>query len=268
MRAKAIAVIAAGVGFSSIVLFAGSTRAHVMSIPVANNSFEASSSQPFVADGELTTTIADWATVAPSLVVRNPTSAEFASAAGNGTLPTPAEGSQALYNTSTSDDGWLTGTALSIPATWQDGTPIGNGTGGLQHGITYTIMVAIGEALDSPPFSVVVDLHTPGFGYGAIHYSDSYFLVPDPNSGSFIRRHPTGDFEDFAVTCNFDAFLDSGGVNVGDSISTAIMLQPGAYVDNVRLTISDVPEPCSLVLLGIGVAGLFAYAWRWRRKAA
>ncbi len=196
-----------------------------MSLPVANYSFEPSDAQPSVADGESTTTIAGWATDSPSLVVRNPSSAEFAGADGNGALPAPADGSQAVYNTSTLDSANLIGSALSIPATWQDGTPIGNGAGGLQQGVTYTITVAIGRPLNASLASnVVVELDTPTIGEGMIHYGYSFGVPPS--------YHPaTGDFEDFTCAFNFDNWFNSGGgfsVNAGDSITPTINIGPGS----------------------------------------
>jgi hypothetical protein len=244
---------------ASLIVFLGRpVQAHVMSIPVVNFSFEANDEQPSATDGAWTTTIANWTTDNTALiVVRNPTDSQFAGTAGDGALPAPANGIQALCNMSMSDTGQLKSLALDIPALWQDGTPLGNGVGGLQHGITYTLTVSIGQALDStaPPANTSIGFGTPTFSQNLIY-----------NFGSWIGGyHPTGGFEDLTFSLNFDNLLESGGgvfapVSVGDPIALNLTLGPGVFVDNVRVSITDVPEPTTLCLLGPVALTMFVYA--------
>jgi len=42
----------------------------------------------------------------------------------------------------------------------------------------------------------------------------------------------------------------------------------GHYADNASLSVSVIPEPCSLVLLGMGTAGFLLLACTRRRRAA
>ena len=169
-----------------------------------------------------------------------------------------------IRSTSDLGIGSLAGIALDIPAVWQDGTPIGNGAGGIQHGITYTFTAAVGQALDATvlPNFTCIGFVTPTFGCSQGCW--------DPDWG-INGYHPTGGFEDFALSYNFDDMLDSGGgvfgpVNVGDSITPTLGLGQGVYMDNVRVTITDVPEPSTLLLLGLGASSMIASARlrRWR----
>lgn len=81
-------IVAASVVVSLVAFFVRPAQAHIMSIPVANYSFEGSGEQPSVADGGWTTTIAGWTSVGVgAVVVCNPTDSQFAGAAGDGISP-------------------------------------------------------------------------------------------------------------------------------------------------------------------------------------
>ena len=59
--------------------------------------------------------------------------------------------------------------------------------------------------------------------------------------------------------------VQSDGPIVGNNLYVGVIIGTGTYADNVRLDISEVPEPSTLVLLASGLVGLLAYAWRKRK---
>jgi hypothetical protein len=204
-----------------------------------------------VGDGSQNSAVTGWIGVGgPGFVERNPTSAEFPGAAGNGALPSPADGSQAAFNSSTSNKNVA---VLDDPQVQPAIT--------LQPHKIYTLTVAFGQALNDP-----VGLgHFAGFG-----------LEVMPTEGSLISLTPSpadypapGTFKDFVLQFNSDDYIGStrNGPWAGDGLLVSLILGAGTYADNVRLDVSDVPEPSMLVLLASGLIGLSAYGWRRRIKA-
>ena len=76
------------------------------------------------------------------------------------------------------------------------------------------------------------------------------------NAGGTPWTHET-----FTVTTSGTYTLQFGARNIlGNSVSSWV----GA--DNVTLTAAATPEPASLIMLGMGAAGLMGYGWRRRRS--
>lgn len=263
MNMRVLLAIAAAV---TLLAFVGTAYADVVEDPVTVLNFSFQSN--VVADGAQTSKTAKWLGQSgdtTKLVTRNPTSAEFAGAAGNGALPSTAQSSQALYNfaTASNDVGVLynyTGGGLAFQTEWSEangGGTIGDGNGGLQPGVQYSITVSIGKALNGTifdGFSIgVVDLTLPGMIFNQEFPSSDN---PGP-----------GEFKDFTAVFTGDSLINEDlGIAQGDVLTPLIVVCAGVYVDNVRVTISPViPEPSTLVLLTTGLVGLLAYAWRKRK---
>ncbi len=232
-----------------VVLFAGSASATL--VPLVNPSFEVDS----VGDGQQISYPTGWSTVigvgaGDVLVGRNPTSAEFPGAGGNGALPSPAQGSQALFNASTMDNECsILGDSLQPAITLQAHT-------------TYTLTVAFGQGLNNT--SNALGYYT-GFGLIVLDAGPSFAgtLVTTEFLGT--DDPAPGTFKDFSVTFDSDTFLtgQKGSPKAGDQLRIGFDLGTGIYADNVRLDIA--PEPSTLVLLASGLVGLLAYARRRRR---
>jgi hypothetical protein len=242
-----------------------------------------------VADGEQTTWPTGWVPVNGTddlnmVVERNPTSAEFTGADGNGALPSPKGivsvtlgplgavtsttttlyggatpaptlGSQALFNASTFDNDCA---IIADPAI--------NGVV-IQKNLTYTLTIAIGQGKTNPlawypGFSLLVaDMGVLVNGNWTGHqgevlmqeFHDTAQDVPDPDS-----------FYDYSVTFNSNDVL---GViqspRPGDTFRFGVIIGAGVYASDIRVDVT--PEPSTLVLLTSGLIGILAYVWRKRK---
>jgi hypothetical protein len=103
------------------------------------------------------------------------------------------------------------------------------------------------------------------------------------NTGDTVKQTATGTFTTgawvpFQVVADYTAktySVNVGGVTFSDVFNTASTNSvPGLFLscpttgvalDNLAITIGQVPEPSSLLVLVSGVVGLLAYAWKKRR---
>jgi hypothetical protein len=72
---------------------------------------------------------------------------------------------------------------------------------------------------------------------------------------------PLGQFNDFTISYT----APSSGAALGKTLQVMVGGEACVGLDNVRLSDSTVPEPGTIVLLGTGLLGLLAYAWRKRK---
>jgi hypothetical protein len=187
-----------------------------------------------------------------NLVERNPTSAEFPGADGNGALPAPALGSQALFNASTFANNC--GEMFDLAGGSGAKQPVVL----LEPYVAYHFTVAIGRNLTGP------------FGGFMLSYADARTSVGTNISFPSDQDPAPGTFKDYSVLIYGSDLITgkSGAPKAGDQLEFGFILGPGAYADNCRLDNSlALPEPSTLMMLASGLAGLLAHAWRKRKQA-
>ncbi len=214
------------------------TAAQATDLTLSNPSFEYNS----VSDGATSTTHTYWGTGGSGTgVTWNPTSSSFDGADGSGDLPSPAAGSQCI---------WATGK----PGLYQAYSMF---TYSIEADKIYTLSVAVGAPKDRD------------FGYyglflsGADLTTQDYSIAASASGSDGIVNH-SGLFYNKSVSFN------TGSSGRSDLVGRALIVtldgDQAAY-DNVRLTVSSIPEPSAILLLAMGtLAGLCACVWRRMRR--
>ena len=216
--------------------------AHAVALSLTNPSFESNSA----ADGATSSSHSGWTKYAFSngaAVTWNPTSASFSGADGSGSLPSPAAGSQCLWVTGEPDFYQSAGVTIAADK-------------------VYTLTVAVGSPLD--------EAHA--FSYYGIELWDSSGTSIVKNWGNSTNStNPnvatySGLFYDESVSFS----TASGSGNTGYIGNTLVVYLSGDSValDNVRLTVTTVPEPGGAMLLSTGaIVGLLVCVWQVRKRA-
>jgi hypothetical protein len=238
----------AAVGLMAVV-FAPYALADTVNIPLTDPSFEdnpvaygATSTNGIVVNEEDQTQNTFWTQAFQADpdhgdVIWNPTTASFLKD-GSGNLLAPASGSQCLY---------VTGDYTNTVALYQY-VPL---SGGIQPDATYTCTVAFG-----------LPAGVGGAGYAISLNDDDADTLAYVNPDTSGRIPADQKFHDVSATFTGAWVLANCPNGIGENLYLAVVGDGGMCIDNVRLTMTTVPEPSTLVLLTAGLLSLLAYARR------
>lgn len=87
---------------------------------------------------------------------------------------------------------------------------------------------------------------------------DMMIVLTDTSAQAFTRAHGAATWDEMGTVALGSGFSLSG-------YDTMVLYgQASGGIDSIRVTAGTVPEPTAITLLGIGMIGLLAYAWRKR----
>ena len=172
----------------------------------------------------------------------------FGSAANSGlsgvSLVGPANGVQSVIGTST-NSGASGGLATSSGTSFTVGNILLTPANSLNTEYRYTLVESGFAAAGGPSFSFAGDFTSLGsssnFSFGG--------FSPFSFSGSGILLPGTNIF--------FETFASGSSIFAGGNVGTASFI----------LTLTPIPEPGTLTMLGVSVVGLAGFGWMRRRKA-